>query len=66
MSAALQLHDVALTYATRAGNISALAEVSLDVAEGEFVAILGLRVAVNRRFSSSLRDYYLPLTDASR
>ncbi|WP_416414206.1 ABC transporter ATP-binding protein [Pantoea sp. App145] len=41
MSAALQLQDVALTYTTRAGNISALAEVSLDVAEGEFVAILG-------------------------
>lgn len=41
MSAALTLHDVGLTYATRRGEIAALDEVSLQVADGEFVALLG-------------------------
>lgn len=41
MSHALALRGVGLTYATRKGEIEALAEVDLHVAEGEFVALLG-------------------------
>ncbi|WP_034914245.1 ABC transporter ATP-binding protein [Erwinia sp. 9145] len=38
---ALELKDVGLTYATRRGEIDALAQVNLRVEEGEFVALLG-------------------------
>lgn len=41
MSAALALHDVGLTYATRRGEIQALADVELTIRPGEFVALLG-------------------------
>ncbi|WP_342655693.1 ABC transporter ATP-binding protein [Pseudomonas sp. F3-2] len=41
MSAALALHDVGLTYATRRGEIQALAAVELTIRPGEFVALLG-------------------------
>ena len=41
MSAALALHDVGVTYATRRGEIQALAAVELTIRPGEFVALLG-------------------------
>lgn len=41
MNAALALHDVGLTYATRRGEIQALAAVELTIRPGEFVALLG-------------------------
>lgn len=41
MSAALELHDVGLTYATRRGKIEALTDVDLRIGDGEFVALLG-------------------------
>ncbi|MCF6691886.1 ABC transporter ATP-binding protein [Raoultella terrigena] len=41
MSAALELRGIGLTYATRRGNIHALADVDLQVKSGEFVALLG-------------------------
>lgn len=41
MSAALSLDAVGLTYETRRGRIQALADVSMRVGEGEFVALLG-------------------------
>lgn len=41
MTAALELRDVSLTYATRRGEINALTEVDLRVGTGEFVALLG-------------------------
>ncbi|BES85414.1 ABC transporter ATP-binding protein [Pectobacterium araliae] len=41
MSAALELHNVGLTYATRRGEIEALTDVDLRIGDGEFVALLG-------------------------
>lgn len=41
MNAALELLGVGLTYTTRRGKIDALAEVDLQVKNGEFVALLG-------------------------
>ncbi|MCW2292815.1 NitT/TauT family transport system ATP-binding protein [Pseudomonas sp. BIGb0408] len=41
MSAALTLQEVGLTYQTRRGEIQALADVSMSIADGEFVAVLG-------------------------
>ncbi|SDH01880.1 ABC transporter [Pseudomonas flavescens] len=41
MSAALTLQAVGLTYQTRRGEIQALADVSMSIADGEFVAVLG-------------------------
>lgn len=41
MSAALALRDVGLTYATRRGEIQALADIDLSIQPGEFVALLG-------------------------
>jgi NitT/TauT family transport system ATP-binding protein len=38
---AIAVHEVAKTYATRAGPVPALDRVSLEVAEGEFVAVVG-------------------------
>lgn len=41
MIAALALREVGLTYATRRGEIEALADIELSIAPGEFVALLG-------------------------
>ncbi|ARP81628.1 ABC transporter [Bordetella genomosp. 8] len=41
MSAALSFKRVGLTYPTRRGRIQALADIDLDIAPGEFVAVLG-------------------------
>lgn len=41
MSAALALHGVGVTYATRRGAIEALADIDLSIQPGEFVALLG-------------------------
>lgn len=41
MSAALELHGVGVTYATRRGQIEALSAVDLKIEQGEFVAVLG-------------------------
>lgn len=41
MSAALSLQQVGLTYETRRGQIQALSQIDLNIAEGEFVALLG-------------------------
>lgn len=41
MSAALELHNAGLTYATRRGEIEALSDVDLRIGDGEFVALLG-------------------------
>ena len=40
-AAVLSARDVSLVYRTRTGSLVALAELSLDVAPGEFVAVLG-------------------------
>ena len=41
MSAALSIRGVGLTYPTRSGQTEALADVDVDIGEGEFVALLG-------------------------
>lgn len=41
MTAALALREVGLTYATRRGEIEALADIDLSIQPGEFVALLG-------------------------
>jgi NitT/TauT family transport system ATP-binding protein len=41
MSTALSINGVGLTYPTRAGHTEALANVNVDIADGEFVALLG-------------------------
>lgn len=41
MSASLSLNDVGLTYPTRTGVIEALQHINLQIAAGEFVAVLG-------------------------
>ena len=41
MSAALSVQQVGLTYETRRGQIQALRDIDLNIAEGEFVALLG-------------------------
>ena len=41
MSAVLQLHDITKTYATGAVEVQALRGVSIDIEQGEFVAIVG-------------------------
>ena len=41
MSAALSIRGVGLTYPTRSGRTTALADVDVEIGEGEFVALLG-------------------------
>ncbi len=41
MSSALSVQQVGLTYETRRGQIQALRDIDLNIAEGEFVALLG-------------------------
>lgn len=41
MSAALSIRGVGLTYPTRSGQTEALADVDVDIGDGEFVALLG-------------------------
>lgn len=41
MSAALSIRGVGLTYPTRSGQTEALADVDVEIGEGEFVALLG-------------------------
>ena len=41
MSAALSIRGVGLTYPTRSGRTEALADVAVEIGEGEFVALLG-------------------------
>lgn len=57
MNNIISIRDAALTYQARNGEVEALGGVSFDVAEGEFVSIVGPSGCGNPRCWACWRDW---------